>query len=337
MTNAAKKLPVEAANTLPAEINLDINSVKIAELAVRSSNVPEDLTDQDNYRMAQDIINEARTMRGQIKTKGNGLKEDARAWQKRVVAEEKRLDGEIVKFLDPLAARKKVFDDQVAAEKERKRIAEQVRKDAHLANINSIRILISKAQNQSSEVIEQVIAELETMIIDEDYEEFQKDAEDVRDDTELALQRMLITTQNQEDADRKRIEEDARLKAEKDKLDADRAELKRLQDAAAEVTRQNELAAEENKKQAEKLAEPAKVELVQESQIEQPAVRRSISPAAKNVAEECSVIAKARQNTLEAISSVISNFGGGNNLALAEDMLSAIQNGVIPNVKYDIF
>ena len=253
-------------------VDLDINSVKIAELAMRCTNLRVDLKNDENYRLSQDVISEARAMRGQIKAAGTGLKEDAVKWQKKVIAEERRLDGEITEFLEPLAARKKVHDDAVKAEKERKKKIEQARKDTHLANINGIRLLISKAQNQQSSVIEQVIAELEAMTIDDSYEEYQKEAEGVHEDTDLALNSLLIAAQNVEEADRKRKTEDERLKKVREALEAEAAENERIK-------KENERVKKENDRQAaeieEKTAEPA-----QEEQEE------VVSSAAEDVTEQ---------------------------------------------------
>ena len=322
-------------------VDLDINSVKIAELSVRCTNLPVNLKDDEIYRQTQDIINEARTMRGQIKTAGTGLKEDAAKWQKKVVAEEKRLDGEITAFLEPLAARKKVHDDEVKAEKERKRKVEQARKDAHLANINNIRLLIGKAQNQPSSVIEQVIAELEGMAVEgfyKSFEEYEDEAGGVYDDTELALNSLLIAAQNVEEADRQRKIEDERLKKEREALAAEAAENERIR-------KENERVKKENDRQAaeleEKAAEPAQEEQAAvdssaaEDVTEQPAAEPT--KVQKKISNEQYAIEQAKLNAITAISEVLSQHDYASPSEDAQRLFDAICSGKIPGVSYSMF
>lgn len=322
-------------------VDLDINSVKISELALRCTELPQDLKDDENYRLSQDVINDAREMRGKIKTKGKSLKDDALAWQKKVVAEEKRLDGEITSFLEPLAARKKVHDDEVKAEKERKKKIEQARKDLHLAKINGIRLLISKAQNKPSAKIEEVIAELEAMTIDDSYEEYQKEAEGVYDDTELALNSLLIAAQNVEEADRKRKAEDERLKKEREALAAEAAENERIR-------KENERVKEENDRQAaeleEKAAEPAQEDQVAvvSSATEDVAAQPAAEPTKvqKKMSNEQYAIEQAKLNAITAIAEVLEVIMENNASSPTEDaqrLFDAIQSGNIPGVSYSMF
>lgn len=348
MTQAAAKEVVTQPGSEISVVNLDINSEKIAELALRFNELPKDpdnennylLGDENNYRLTQNIINEAREMRGKIKDAGKGLKEDAAKWQKKVVAEEKRLDGEITTFLDPLAARKKIHDDEVKAEKERLKKVEQARKDTHLANINGIRILISKAQGQPSEKIEEVIAELEAMAVEGFYtsfEEFEDEAGGVYDDTEFALNKLLLDAQTQEEADRKRAEEDERLRKERKKLDDEKAENERIRLKNEEVAKENEKNAQELEQKA---ADPAP-----QSEPEQEVGIKTIQPSASNVSpavqaqadDDKSVISQAERNTEDAIFNVIADGKFLNEHQVAASILRAIRAGEIPNVKYDIF
>lgn len=319
-------------------VDLDINSEKIAELSVRCTNLPVNLKDDEIYRQTQDIINEARTMRGQIKTAGTGLKEDAAKWQKKVVAEERRLDGEITAFLEPLAARKKVHDDEVKAEKERKKKLEQARKDLHLAKINGIRLLISKAQNQPSAKIEEVIAELEAMTIDDSYEEFKKEAEGVYEDTDLALNTLLITAQNVEEADRQRKIEDERLKKEREALAEKAAENER-------ISKENERVKKENDRQAaeleEKSSEPAQeeqaavVSSAAEDVTEQPAAEPT--KVQKKMSNEEYAIQQAKLNAITAISVVLAEHDMSSPSEDAQRLFDAICSRKIPGVTYSMF
>jgi len=331
MTQAAKNQEiVTKPGSELSVVDLDVNSAKIAELAHKSSALPADLKDEGIYRETQDIINQAREMRSTIKSAGKALKDDAIAWQKKVVAEEKRLDGEIVDFLDPLAARKKAYDDEVKAEQARKRKAEQARKDTHLTNINNIRLLINEAQYKSSAEIENILEKLSSIVIDDSFEEYKKEAGDVYEDTELALNKMLVAAQNQEAADRKRAEEDERLRKEREALAADRAENER-------IAVENQRIAEENRRLAEKDEKKETPELTQDSPIDPPKVTQSIvsSKVQKKIDEDNSVVAMARKYTIQAIEDVIGDHG--NTIDLSNEILDAIIAGKIPNVKYDIY
>jgi len=334
---AAKQEIVTKPGSEISVVDLDINSQKIAMLADRCKNLSPDLKTEESYRETQDVINEAREMRGKIKSAGKALKDDAIAWQKKVVAEEKRLDAEITAFLEPLAAHKKVHDDAVKAEAERKKKLEQMRKDTHLANINGIRLFLNKAQGQPSSKIEEVILELESVDVNEDYEEFQSEAEDVYEDTMLAINALLIKAQTQEEADRQRAEEDARLKKEREALEAQRLENERIQ-------KENDRVAEENRIAAEKLKTPVQAtdktdETVSVAEIlSEPAHAPGISDSVKQkIDEDNSVIDQIERNTEEAIFNVINKHASAGTLTQAKELLAAIRSKQIPNVKYDIY
>lgn len=318
---AAPKMVEVLAHELPAVIDFNITDAALAELAEKYSNLPADLSDKDNYRATQDAINDLRSYRPKIKDKGKNLKAEALAWQKKVVAEEKRLDDAICAMLNPLAERKKAYDDKIEAEKEARRKAEQARKDAHLDNINKIRLLISEAQGKNSEGIELVIAKLEGILIDHSFEEFEKEALGVYDDTDFALRKMLLDAQAQEEADRKRADEDARLKAEREAIEKEKAEL-------AEIRRKN---AELQTQELTPAAAPTE---------EKTALRphANVSPPVQTkISNENAAINQAENNTLQALAQTLCNMPDMGYIDMAEGMLRAIKAGKIPNVKYSIF
>lgn len=341
MTQAAKTngLVLEKDN-LPA-VDLEVTDKALAKLKAEYEKLPDNLADSESYRLNQDAINNLRSLRSKTKSAGKQLKDDANAWIRKVTGEEKRIDAAIVEMLDPIAQRKKTYDDEVAAEKERKRKAEQARKDTHLANINGIRILISKAQGKTSAQIETVIEELEAIVIDDSFEEFQQEAQGVYDDTDFALRKLLVDAQYQEDRDRKRIEEDARLKREREALEKQRQENERVQRENERIAEENRKAAEAaQKKEAEPVAEVEAPAAETAAPVEQPKAA-NVSPAVQQRAnEDNSVVAMARKNTLVALEEELSKFYNDESfdfIRCAEDLLAAIQQGKIPNVKYDIY
>ena len=348
MTQAAEVevISAETENT-PLVIDADVTNEKLSELAITYSkdNYPKDLSIQEDYDFIQKGINDMRGFCARIKEKAAEKRSVYTKASKKVSTEEKRIDGLLRDLINPMAEHKKLHDDKVAAEKERKRIADQLRKDTHLANINSIRILISKAQGVCSTTIEAVIAELNNIEVNAAYEEFEKEAHDVWEDTDLALTRMLITAQNQEEADRKRKEEDARLKQEREDLEAQRLENERIQ-------KENQRIAEENRKATEKLeektAEPEKVSQVDPEPNDMQATSEftpdsakssgHASPSvAKKIDEDNSVVAQCKAKAIKAIEEVISNSNYDDPKDAAENVFAEIQANNISNITYSIY
>lgn len=315
MKNAAKVIDIQSGN-LPAVIDLEVTNKMLSELGEKYATLPEDLSQKDNYDFIQKGINELRSYRPKVKAKGKELKDNANEWIRKVTAEEKRIDAAICKILDPMAEHKKVYDDKVAAEKEAKRKAEQARKDAHLAGINGIRLFLSQAQFMKSDDIENLIEKMESVKPEPEYEEFQKEAEGVYDDTLFGLQELLIKVQNQEESDRKRAAEDTRLKAEKEKLAREKAEFEAMQLKAAKVAEQD--------------AVP----------VHQQPSSSAVSPQVqKEVKEDGSVIDKMRNDTKKAILLIISDFDDSdayNGERIADGIMNAIYQGRIPNVRFEM-
>ncbi len=349
MTQTAQEIVTKPGSEISI-VDLDINSEKISALSLRCKELPQDLNEPENYRMSQDVINEAREMRGKITKAGKLLKEDAAKWCKKVVKDEKRLDGEIVKFLDPEAARKKVHDDKIKAEKERKRIAEQLRKDAHLEKINSIRMLISEAQGKKSPDIELVIEKLNAIEVNGSYEEFESEAHGIWEDTDLALQRLLINAQTVEEEDRKRAVEDERLRLERKAVADEKAENERIRLANEEVTRKNEADAQalvdaESEKERIRLAdieaaEKRDTEISENNAPKVESTQNAPGISAKiqdKIDDDNSVIAQCRRNAHAEILAVIEENKVLSKAAVASNILDAIIDHKIPNVRYDIY
>lgn len=147
----------------------------------------------------------------------------------------------------------KVEETRKEAERAAKAEAERKRVQAHQDRINNdIVSAVRGAVGQASDGIAMIISDIEAVVIDAGFEEFQGQAQLAKDETLAKLREMHAAAVAHE-------AEQARLKAEQEaeaaRIAAERAELERLRAEAAERERAAaEARAAEEKAQAEKLA-----------------------------------------------------------------------------------
>ncbi|WP_244127746.1 hypothetical protein [Burkholderia gladioli] len=208
-----------------------------------------------------------RTARTDIEKAGKAARDDANAFSKAVIAEEKRL----VAITEPeekrLLALRQAWDDEREAEKEAKRQAEALRVASIRERIDVIRALAARMVGRPSFAVAAEIEALEVLDISLDrFQELTGEAEAARgatldklrelhaaavaheaEQTRLAAEREELERQRAELAEQQRLEAEAR--AEQERIDRERREAeeaaRRAQQEREDAERCETLAAEE--------------------------------------------------------------------------------------------
>lgn len=170
-----------------------------------------------------------------IQKRGKEAREDATAFSKAVIAEEKALIDMISPEEERVLALRDEWDAKVEAERQAKIEAERKRVEAIQARIAEIRGIPVVAAGKSSEAISRLIASLVDDVPDASFQEFEETAKAVRLEVLDKLAKMETEQRGieieqevaRQEAERRRIaqeEEAARLKAEREELARLRAE-----------------------------------------------------------------------------------------------------------------
>jgi len=304
-------------------VEYGITDAALAELKLKYANTQ--LTNPKEYKDVVAGIGEVRGLRGKVERHRKALKIDALAWGRKVDAEAKRITAALVEIETPLKALKQADDDRVAAEKaEKERIAQE--------RIDNLKAMIERNFGMSrleglfyktATEIHEVIADIESLAIDEAYQDFQAEAAAERGRVLLDAKAILWRRTKQDEKDKTRAEEDARLAAEREKLEAEKvaatAEQERIQHAQeeeqkkleAEKTRLDEIEAERqrviNEQQAkidaERLAiekarqeeEEARARAAQEEQDRKDRIAREKEEERQRQADEEARVARLKQ------------------------------------------
>ncbi|PVX84318.1 hypothetical protein [Paraburkholderia unamae] len=203
-----------------------------------------------------------RTTRTDITKAGKTARDDANAFSKAVIAEEKRLVAIIEPEETRLQTLRDVWDEAREAEKRAAAEADARRIAAIRAQINEIRACVAVAVGKSSAEIDGAIAALEAEQIGTDrFAELTGEAEAARGETLDKLAEMFAAARKQE-------AEAARLAAERAELERQRAELdeQRRRDEEARVERER---VEREAREAREAAERAEREARERAEAEQ--------------------------------------------------------------------
>ena len=255
----------QVALTMPERAALALgetaNAAKLRELAMQSANIVT-VTNPDGREEAHRAGMVLRTTRTNITNTGKAAREDATAFSKAVIAMEKDLIALIQPEEDRVLALRDKFDEELAAEKAAKIVAERARTDGIQRDIQSIRDMPLLAVGKSSAEIGAIIGGLVGAEPGESFDEFLDDAKLARHEAleKLAkaetVQRGIeveAESRRQEaariaaEAEAARIAEAERLAAEKVALAAQKAENDRIAaEQKAEAKRLATLAAEQH-------------------------------------------------------------------------------------------
>lgn len=217
----------------------------LAELASKSTSITA-ITNKDGYEQCKASRIALKNQRVEIEKRGKQAREDAQAFSKAVIAEEKRLIGIIEPEESRLQALQGAYDAAIEAEKEAKVKAEIARVAAIDARIETIRNWPAQYSGKPSSLVEQQVRVANGYVIDAFFEEKAEIAQAALDTARLALAGIL--------AERKTHE------AEQERIKAERAELEALRAAQAkrDAEERARIAEEERQAKAARDAEAAK-------------------------------------------------------------------------------
>ena len=268
--------------TVTARAALALSSEKtradLKELVAKSANIKEvkNVAGRDECHSAAMVLVRARTA---ITKTGKAAREDAAAFQKAVIAEEKALIAITEAEEARLLGLRDAWDAARAAEKaEAERIERRRVETIHL-RIADIREAGNLAlQCRTSAMVEALIDKLDGATLD-GFDEFAEEAERARETT-LARMKEIGETKRAEEQERARIK--AEQEAEAARLAAERAENARI---AAELERQRKEAAEAERIAAqERAAQEAKAKAAREAA--EAAAKAQRDAEAKRLADE---------------------------------------------------
>ena len=260
-----------------------IGELSVAERAVRAMSKAEsearltELAESSKPLVAissnveREAVHEARMnlkdIRVRIEKVGKAAREDATAYSKAIIAEEKRLIGLIEPEETRLAAIQKEWDDRKERERQERIAAEQRRVETIQQRIVELRGNQMLSPSSGSVLIAQHIADLEAISVDDSFAEFRPQAEDAKtaalarfgaihraaldheaEQQRIADERAELARLRQEAAERERLAKEAQAKADAEA----RAERDRLAaEARAKAEAEAAKVAEENRRQRE--------------------------------------------------------------------------------------
>ena len=270
----------------------------LSELAAKSRDITA-ITNSDGYNQVHGARMALKAMRVVIEKTGKAAREDATAFQKAVIAEERRLIGIIAPEEDRLNGLQTAWEEARAAEKRERDERERARVQAiqtKLAKLAALPEVYTSALPSAdiARVIEQIEGGLTF-----DYQEYADQAEALRQAALVALRRAHVDAMEREDRERaaeadrqakaaqaskeaaereaaakaEREAEEARLRAEREKFEAEQADARRKQ--AAEDARQAEQAAELERQQREQAERQAEIERKEREQADAEEARKS--------------------------------------------------------------
>jgi hypothetical protein len=286
----ALTLPQRAAVALGAAEH----EVKLREL-VRSSVDIVAVIDPAGREQAHRIGMTLKNARVSIEKSSKTAREDAVAFGKAVIAEEKRLIEIVTGEETRVFGLRDTYDEKVEAERQAAIAAEMARTEAIGKLIDNLRMLPAYHAQSNAAALAEAITEYDGWAPNaEDYAEFVDKAAETIAVSLASLRDMLTARQQQEqaaaDAEAARLAEIARLAAE-------RAELEALRAAAAETARlakiESDRIAAEQASEAKRLAELAAAQ-AERARIEQAERDRVAAESQSKLDEQAAALAAER-------------------------------------------
>jgi len=196
-----------------------------------------------------------------VEKRAKAAREDAQAFSKAIIAQEKKLVGIVSPEEDRLAVIQKAYDDAKEAERQAKAKAEAERVNAIKYRIDEIRATVSIVAGSSASRIAEILGDLMEMNIDDSFAEFVQEAQAALE-TAIARVNKLLADAKEREAEQERIRleriELARLrKAEEERQAQERAKFEAERAAAraeAEAKALAERTAHEKRVAAEQAA-----------------------------------------------------------------------------------
>jgi hypothetical protein len=297
--------------TLPERAAVALGAPKyeqeIRELLARSATITE-VKNKDGRDQCHGALMTLKGARVAIEKTAKAAREDATAFSKAVIAEEKRL----VAIAEPEEARltglRDKWDAEREAEKQAKLAAEKARVDGIRARIDEIRNLPASMVGKSSDEIGVAADHLSEYVIGlDEWQEFAGEAQVERNHVVKRLREM-------QEAQRTHETEQARIAAEREALERQRAALaeqerlaavERAQREAMDRAERERIAAEQQAAQEKAAAalraqQEAHAELVREQQAELAKQQAAIDAERERQAAEAARVEREKQEAIAA-------------------------------------
>lgn len=250
MTEAIKDLPALAPAERAAVVLQSEKAAAELTALVESSQSITAITSADGRTECHAAAMKARAARVAIEKSGKDARDDATAFSKAVIAEEKRLVAIIEPEQDRLLILRDGWDAKIEAEKAAKIEAERLRVATIRDRIDGMRDAAVRAVGKDARTIGMMVSMMTDTPIDESFAEFADEAEGVKRATLAKLADMHAAAMAAE-AEAARIAEEKRLadeRSEKERIERE-AEAKRQREENERIRAEN--AAEQARLMAE--------------------------------------------------------------------------------------
>lgn len=240
------------------------------------------VTDNASREVCHTSLMELVDLRVLISKRGKAGREEANQYSKAVIAIEKDLIALLTPEEQRLAKLRDDFDAAKKAAKEAEIQKELLRQKSHRENVAELQNwCLVLTPSSGSECISEWMLDLESLVVDDSYEEFQEQAEGAKAASMARLTALRDAALAHEEAQRK--------------LESDRAELAKLK---AEETERQRIAAEERAKQEAIVKAEREAEAKKEAEVRDVEQRRLAAERLKNEREAAE--RKAELDRLEA-------------------------------------
>ncbi len=269
-TEVVEAKPQDIATLPPADravivMNSSKTEIQLRELVTESATITA-VTDPAGRELAHRTGMRLKTARTSIEKIGKTAREDAQAFSKAVIAEEKRLIAITAQEEERVLSLRDAYDAKVQAEKSAKEAAERARVDGIQHKINLIRQIPVQMAGEPAAEIEAELAVLRDFVPGEEFGEFVEQAAEAAAGAIEALVSLHARAVAQE--------------AEAARLAAERAELERLRQEQAEREAAARAEAQRLAEERERLAEERRaLEAAVAPTVSTPAVEIQMEPA----------------------------------------------------------
>lgn len=269
-TEVVEAKPQDIATLPPADravivMNSSKTEIQLRELVTESATITA-VTDPAGRELAHSTGMRLKTARTSIEKIGKTAREDAQAFSKAVIAEEKRLIAITAQEEERVLSLRDAYDAKVQAEKAAKEAAERARVNGIQHKINLIRQIPVQMAGEPAAEIEAELSVLRDFVPGEEFGEFVEQAAEAAAGSIEALVSLHARAVAQE--------------AEAARLAAERAELERLRQEQAEREAAARAEAQRLAEERERLAEERRaLEAAVAPAVSIPAVEIQMEPA----------------------------------------------------------
>lgn len=258
MTENTKELTI--AERVASALSIEYTEAELKALAAKYADVTE-IKDPTDYELVKSAAISMQKVRTAIEKAGKLARDDANAFAKAVIAEERRLVGIFQPEENRLKALRKAKDDEEERKAEELRQIEARRVADITDRILSIKRMTEGLLNASSAEIQGNLEAVQSIDISEDtFAEFHEQAAEVRAEcvaqlTQALEAKVVLEAQQAEAASvaKEQAEERARLEAEKAEVRRQQEEIERQKREAEEAAQAEERARIEEEQEAARI------------------------------------------------------------------------------------